>query len=171
VTDHGEAADPAGAAGPVAAGEELLALRRAWAEAGQRVVLTNGCFDLLHAGHVHYLAAARALGDRLIVGLNDDDSVRRLKGPGRPLQTLEDRAAILAALRSVDAVAPFSGDTAEALLRMLLPDLYVKGGDYADEAHQPPEAAVAAELGIRVAYLPFLPGRSTSQLLDRLRPA
>lgn len=149
--------------------EALAALRAGWSAAGQRVVLTNGCFDLLHAGHVQYLAAARALGDVLIVAINDDSSVARLKGPGRPLQSLEDRSLVLAALRAVDAVVAFDGDTAVDVVRAVRPDVYVKGGDYGRGARRPPEADVAEALGASVAFLPYVEGRSTTGLLRRLR--
>jgi rfaE bifunctional protein nucleotidyltransferase chain/domain len=152
--------------------EEAISLRAEWRRLGRRLVVTNGCFDLLHAGHAAYLTEARALGDLLLVGLNDDASVTRLKGPGRPLAPLADRTTLLAALRPVDHVVPFAEDTAEDLLRALTPDIYVKGGDYGP-AHEPPEAAVARALGARVYYLPFHEGRSTSALiqiiLDRFR--
>jgi rfaE bifunctional protein nucleotidyltransferase chain/domain len=149
--------------------DELVRQRRAWAAAGERVVLTNGCFDLLHAGHVRYLAAARALGDRLVVALNDDAGVRRLKGAGRPLTPLADRAELLAALRAVDAVVPFAGETAVEVLRALAPDVYVKGGDYGERGNRPPEADAAEALGAAVVFVPFTPGRSTSALIERLR--
>ncbi len=148
--------------------DELLALRARWSAAGRRVVLTNGCFDLLHAGHVHYLAAARALGDVLVVALNDDASVARLKGAGRPLQPLADRALVLTALRAVDAVVAFDGDTAVDVVRALAPDIYVKGGDYG-AANRPPEADVAEAVGARVVFVPFVAGRSTTGLIERLR--
>ena len=137
-----------------------------WRGRGESVVFTNGCFDLLHAGHVTYLAQAHALGARLVVGLNDDESVRRLKGPSRPIQTLTDRATILAALRSVDLVVAFAEDTPLDLIRELRPDVLAKGGDYA-----PAEIVGAAEVvgwGGRVEVLPFVPGRSTSQIADLL---
>ena len=140
----------------------------AWRDTGLRVVLTNGCFDLLHAGHVSYLRAARAIGDRLVVALDEDAGVRRLKGPGRPLNPLADRAAVLAALRSVDLVTHFPGPTAVAVVEALRPAVYVKGGDYDDEARQPPEAATARRIGAEVRYLPFLPGRSTTGLFERI---
>jgi rfaE bifunctional protein nucleotidyltransferase chain/domain len=146
---------------------EALARRAAWAEAGERVVLTNGCFDLLHAGHVRYLAAARARGDRLVVALNDDAGVRRLKGPGRPLMPLSDRAELLAALRSVDLVVAFGQDTAVDLVRALAPEVYAKGGDYGP-GNWPPEASAAAALGAEVAFLALAPGRSTTALARRL---
>ena len=136
-------------------------------EAGGRIVFTNGCFDLLHPGHVSYLRAARALGDALVVGLNSDASVNRLKGPLRPIVPEEDRAAVLAALESVDAVIIFDEDTPVRLLRELRPAVYVKGGDYRVE--DLPEAEVAAEIGAEVRILPFEPGYSTTALIERIR--
>ena len=130
-----------------------------------RVVFTNGCFDLLHRGHVEYLHAARELGDTLIVGLNSDDSVRRLKGPSRPVNPAEDRAYVLAALTAVDAVTVFSEDTPAALIRGLLPDVLIKGGDYqADEVVGAQEVRAA---GGQVIIAPLVPGRSTTELLRR----
>ncbi len=136
----------------------------------QVIVLTNGVFDLLHLGHVRYLQEARSLGDLLVVGVNDDDSVRRLKGPLRPLVPGSERAIVLAALECVDLVVPFFDDTAENLVSRLRPDIYVKGGDYDPGATpgQPgylPEAAGVASYGGRVTILPFLPGHSTSELV------
>lgn len=135
--------------------------------AGQRIVMTNGCFDILHAGHVDYLSKARDLGDCLIVAVNDDDSVRRLKGGQRPINCLADRMRVLAALAAVDWVVPFSEDTPEALIAEVLPDVLVKGGDYqvADIAGH---AQVLANGG-EVLTLPFLEGYSTSALLDKVR--
>ena len=128
---------------------------------------TNGCFDLLHPGHVKYLEDARALGDFLVVGLNSDASVARLKGPGRPLQDEAARAAVLLGLRSVDAVVLFQEDTPLALIRALRPDVLVKGGDYT------PETVVGREVvearGGRLALIPFLPGHSTSRIEARIR--
>jgi len=128
---------------------------------------TNGCFDLLHPGHVQYLADARALGDYLVVGLNSDASVARLKGIGRPVQDEAARAAVLLGLRSVDAVIRFDEDTPLELLRRLQPDVLVKGGDYT------PETVVGRELvegrGGRVVLIPFLPGHSTSLIEARIR--
>ncbi len=150
---------------PVLARAQAKALVQQWRSEGARIVFTNGCFDLLHAGHVHYLFAARALGDRLVVGLNDDDSIRRLKGPSRPLQPLEDRARVLAALRCVDLVVPFSEDTPLALIELLLPDVLVKGADYR------PDEIVGADVvraaGGEVRTIPLLPGRSTTKLVAR----
>jgi rfaE bifunctional protein nucleotidyltransferase chain/domain len=136
-------------------------------EAGGRVVFTNGCFDLLHPGHVSYLQAARALGDSLVVGLNSDASVSRLKGPLRPIIPEEDRATVLAALESVDAVVVFDEDTPVRLLRELKPAVYAKGGDYRVE--DLPEAEVAAEIGAEVRILPFEPGYSTTALIERIK--
>lgn len=136
-------------------------------EEGRRVVFTNGCFDLLHPGHVSYLRAARALGDALVVGLNSDASVERLKGPERPVVSQEDRAAVLVALESVDAVVVFEEDTPVRLLRELKPAVYVKGGDYRIE--DLPEAEVAAQIGTEVKILPFEPGHSTTALIEKIR--
>ena len=128
---------------------------------------TNGCFDLIHPGHVQYLAEARALGDFLVVGLNSDASVARLKGPGRPLQDEAARAAILLGLRSVDAVIRFDEDTPLELIRALQPEVLVKGGDYT------PEGVVGREVvegrGGRLVLIPFLPGHSTSRIEQRIR--
>jgi D-beta-D-heptose 7-phosphate kinase / D-beta-D-heptose 1-phosphate adenosyltransferase len=131
---------------------------------GGTVVATGGCFDLLHPGHVHTLQAARALGDCLVVCLNSDASVARLKGPGRPVVGEADRAAVLAALGCVDAVAVFDQDTPVELLRRLRPDVWVKGGDYA--AAELPEAPVLASWGGRAVILPFVEGRSTTRLIE-----
>jgi len=131
---------------------------------GGTVVATGGCFDLLHAGHVRFLKHARALGDCLIVCLNDDASVRRLKGPGRPLVPEEDRAAVLASLDCVDAVVIFDEDTPEAILARLQPNIFAKGGDYA--VADLPEAELIKRWGGQTVLLPYLEGRSTSQLVS-----
>ena len=143
---------------------EQLAPRRA---AGQRLVLTNGCFELLHRGHVRYLQAAAALGDLLIVGVNSDASARQLKGRGRALVPADERAEVVAALACVDYVTVFDAPTAEGLVDALRPDLYVKGGDYA--AHPPPEAARALALGGEFRLVELVPGNSTSALVERIR--
>jgi rfaE bifunctional protein nucleotidyltransferase chain/domain len=130
---------------------------------GEVVVATGGCFDLLHAGHVRMLEAARALGDRLVVLLNSDDSVRRLKGPGRPLVAEDDRAAVLRALSCVDDVVVFPEDTPERALGRLRPHVWVKGGDYRPE--ELPEASVVERHGGRVAIVPYVEGRSTTRLI------
>ncbi|MBL8861771.1 MAG: adenylyltransferase/cytidyltransferase family protein [Planctomycetes bacterium] len=142
----------------------LVALRAAGRV--RRVVLANGCFDLLHAGHVRYLAAARAHGDCLVVALNSDESVRALKGPGRPLVPLLERAEILTHLRCVDFVTSFGEETLEATLRALRPDVHAKGTDYVPESV--PEAAVDHELGIAIAICGDPKQRSSSALLARL---
>jgi rfaE bifunctional protein nucleotidyltransferase chain/domain len=131
------------------------------------VVFTNGCFDILHRGHVEYLTHARSLGDRLVVGLNSDDSVRRLKGASRPVNSQEDRAIVLAALQAVDAVVLFGDDTPRDLIAALLPDVLVKGGDYRPDEIVGAEQVVAA--GGRVVVSPLVPGRSTSGLIERSR--
>ncbi len=135
------------------------------------MVFTNGCFDLLHPGHIRYLADARALGDRLIVAVNDDDSVRRLKGKDpndpRPVNPLTDRLCMLAALRAVDAVLAFSEDTPLRLIRALVPDVLVKGGDY--RAEEIVGADVVRAHGGRVQVVPFSAGYSSSDLLRRIR--
>ncbi len=136
-------------------------------EQGRRIVFTNGCFDILHRGHITYLNRAKTLGDVLIVGLNEDASVRRLKGPSRPINPLEDRAQVLAALSCVDHIVPFSGDSPTEALRAVRPDLYVKGGDYTYDSL--PEAALVEELGGQVQILPFMEDRSTSGIIDRIR--
>jgi D-beta-D-heptose 7-phosphate kinase / D-beta-D-heptose 1-phosphate adenosyltransferase len=132
---------------------------------GGTVVATGGCFDLLHPGHVATLAGARALGDCLVVLLNSDASVSRLKGPGRPLVPERDRAQVLAALRCVDAVVVFDEDTPEAALRRLRPDVFTKGGDY--RGRTIPEEAVMRAFGGQVALLPVVPGRSTTRMIER----
>ncbi len=131
-----------------------------------RVVLTNGVFDVLHVGHLRYLMAARAFGDVLVVGVNSDASVRALK-PGRPLQAEADRAELVAALAPVDYAVIFSEPTADGLLHALRPAVYVKGGDYSLETL--PEAATARALGIEIAFVPLVPGHSTSVLIDAIR--
>jgi rfaE bifunctional protein nucleotidyltransferase chain/domain len=132
----------------------------------RRVVFTNGCFDLLHRGHVEYLHGARALGDALVVGLNTDASVRRLKGGRRPLVGQEDRALVLAGLASVDAVVLFDEDTPLALIAALAPDVLVKGGDYLPEDIVGRDEVEGAGGSVRV--LPLVEGRSTSALIERL---
>ena len=136
-------------------------------EAGGRVVFTNGCFDILHPGHVSYLRAARSLGDALVVGMNSDASVRKLKGPSRPVVPERDRAAVLGALESVDAVVVFGEDTPVRLMRELEPAVYVKGGDYRIE--DLPEAEVAREFGAEVRIIAFEPGYSTSALIEKIK--
>lgn len=135
--------------------------------AGGLVVATGGCFDLLHAGHIETLNAARALGDCLIVCVNSDESVRRLKGPSRPLQPVADRVRVLSALRAVDAVTVFDETTPHEVLARLRPDVWVKGGDYAGQ--ELPEAALLRTWGGEVVTVPYLAGRSTTELVDVAR--
>jgi D-beta-D-heptose 7-phosphate kinase/D-beta-D-heptose 1-phosphate adenosyltransferase len=157
--------NPADPAAKIVSREELI--ERLGRPREARVVFTNGCFDVLHRGHVEYLAAARAMGDVLVVGLNTDDSVRRLKGPTRPVNAEDDRAYVLAGLAAVDYVALFGEDTPRGLIAALLPDVLVKGGDYRKE-----EIVGAAEVeaaGGRVVIAPLVPGRSTTSILQRVR--
>jgi rfaE bifunctional protein nucleotidyltransferase chain/domain len=146
---------------------DLLAALRARRAKGERVVLTNGCFDLLHVGHVRYLQAARTLGDILVVGVNADASVRSIKEPGRPFVPELDRAELVAALEAVDYVVLFSEPTAGKLVMEIRPDMYVKGGDYREE--ELPETPVVRTIGGRVQILEFVPGHSTSELIRRIR--
>lgn len=139
---------------------------RIWQQEGKRVVFTNGCFDILHAGHVRYLAAARSLGQVLVVGLNSDASVRRLKGPNRPVCPEEDRAEVLAALESVDAVTLFDDDTPESLIGALLPDVLVKGADW--PVDRIAGAAAVLSSGGEVLTVPLLEGRSTTGVIETI---
>jgi rfaE bifunctional protein nucleotidyltransferase chain/domain len=134
---------------------------------GRRLVVTNGCFDLLHAGHVKYLREAREQGDMLLVGLNGDESVRALKGPNRPVNHEHDRANILAALRCVDAVCVFPEPRAINFLAVAKPDIYVKGGDYTLETLNPEERSAVQSAGAHIVFIPFLEGRSTTSILQR----
>ena len=146
---------------------ELLRVRAELHAAGRRLVFTNGCFDILHVGHVRYLAAARALGDALLVAVNSDASVRALKGPGRPLMNESERAEMLAALAAVDLVTVFEEESPRKLISELLPDILVKGGDYAlDEIHGREEVEAA---GGRVLALPFVEGASTTGIIERVK--
>ena len=148
--------------------DELAALRASWREQGRKVVWTNGCFDILHAGHARSLADARALGDILIVGINSDAGVRALKGPGRPVMNSGDRAELLAALEAVDYVTVFDQpDPVQALAR-LRPDIHCKGAEYADGSRPIPERETVLAYGGEVRFLPLLPGRSTTDIIDRI---
>jgi rfaE bifunctional protein nucleotidyltransferase chain/domain len=146
---------------------DARALAAAVRAQGGTVVATGGCFDLLHAGHIHTLEAARRLGDCLVVCINSDASVRRLKGSDRPLVGQDDRAAVLAALRCVDAVAVFEEDDPRAILRELRPHVWAKGGDYA--VAELPEAETLAEWGGRAVVVPYVTGRSTTRLIEVAR--
>ncbi|MEM9335391.1 MAG: bifunctional D-glycero-beta-D-manno-heptose-7-phosphate kinase/D-glycero-beta-D-manno-heptose 1-phosphate adenylyltransferase HldE [Pseudomonadota bacterium] len=147
--------------------DELKALIDEAHTRGERVIMTNGCFDILHVGHVAYLEEAKSLGDRLIVAVNDDDSVKRLKGESRPINALEDRMLVLAGLASVDWVVAFSDDTPAALIELLLPDVLVKGGDYAIDEIAGGRAVLAN--GGEVRVLSFRNGHSTSQIIERMK--
>jgi rfaE bifunctional protein nucleotidyltransferase chain/domain len=152
---------------------DLLALRQTWREQGRSIVFTNGIFDLLHLGHLQYLQSAAALGDLLVIGLNSDASTRQLKGPKRPLIPQDERALMLLGLRPVDYVTIFEERTAELLVETLQPDVYVKGGDYslgagADGGKQLPEARIVHAYGGRVELINYLPGHSTTELIERI---
>ena len=151
---------------PVRTWEEAAKMAELCRQASGRVITTNGVFDLLHRGHVEYLAAARQLGDLLLVGINSDASVKKLnKGPGRPLNPEEARAVVLAALRSVDGVCVFSEDTPLAWLSAVRPDIHVKGGDYRPE--DLPETELLKSWGGKTMVLPFVAGYSTTSLIER----
>ncbi|PYL09761.1 MAG: ADP-heptose synthase [Verrucomicrobia bacterium] len=135
---------------------------------GRKLVATNGCFDLLHVGHVRYLQRARALGDLLAVGLNGDRSVRELKGSGRPITAESDRAEIIAALECVDLVTIFPQIRATEFIAAVRPAIYVKGGDYSSETLDEEERAVLKEIGADIRLIPFEAGYSTSHLIERI---
>lgn len=136
-----------------------------------KLVLTNGCFDLLHAGHVRHLQQARELGDFLAVGVNGDDSVKALKGNGRPINSEEDRAEVLAALQCVDFVTIFPAMRATGVIEAVRPAIYVKGGDYSSEDLNAEELASLKRVGAEIKILPLVPGKSTSQLIERMERA
>ena len=136
-------------------------------DGGQKVVFTNGCFDILHAGHVRYLQQARSYGDCLVLGLNTDASVRRLKGPERPINNELDRAEVVGALKSVDYVVFFDEPTAEALIQQVYPDVYVKGGDYTIETL--PEGQIVLGYGGQVELVQLVAGRSTTNVIAKIQ--
>ena len=147
--------------------DRLLLERERLRAAGQKLVFTNGVFDILHVGHVRYLEEARALGDRLLVAVNSDATVRELNGQGRPLMNQDERAEILAALRTVDYVTIFDDVSPRSLIARLLPDVLVKGGDYAlDEIHGREQVEAA---GGRVVSLPFVKGASSSEIIEKMK--
>jgi rfaE bifunctional protein nucleotidyltransferase chain/domain len=135
---------------------------------GKRLVVTNGCFDLLHLGHVTYLETARAQGDALLVGVNSDAAVRQLKGPGRPVTPEGDRAAVLAALESVDGACIFAEATATRFLAAARPDIYVKGGDYTLDTLNQDERRTVEQAGGKIVIIPFVPGKSTTATLKKI---
>lgn len=137
-------------------------------DAGKKLVATNGCFDLLHVGHVRYLQAARALGDALVVGINGNDSTRELKGNGRPLNSENDRAEIVAALECVDLVTIFPEIRAVRFLELAAPAVYAKGGDYSVDSLNDSEKEILGQLGAEIRIIPFAKGYSTSSLLEKI---
>ncbi|GAC1432795.1 MAG: D-glycero-beta-D-manno-heptose 1-phosphate adenylyltransferase [Candidatus Velthaea sp.] len=153
--------------GIVLEADAAAAWRAEQRRAGRTVVFTNGCFDIVHAGHVHYLAWARAQGDALILGLNGDESVRALKGPQRPYTAFADRAAVLAAFRSVDVVVGFSELTPEALLERIRPDVHVKSAQY--RVDELPERFIVEKYGGRIVLAPHEAGKSTTDIVARVR--
>jgi rfaE bifunctional protein nucleotidyltransferase chain/domain len=148
--------------------DDLPAWRADIQARGKRLVVTNGCFDVLHLGHVTYLESARNLGDALLVGLSGDDSVQQLKGPNRPVNKEADRAAVLAALQSVDGVCIFAEKTATRFLSIAQPDIYVKGGDYTLETLNQEERRTVEKAGGKIILLPLVPGKSTTSLLEKI---
>jgi len=147
--------------------KQALAQLETWKSEGKKIVFTNGCFDLLHPGHIDYLEKAAAFGDILLIGLNDDDSIRRLKGNSRPINPLNDRMIMLQGLRAVDLVIPFSEDTPLNLITALMPNILIKGGDY-----EPDDIVGAREVrnaGGEVLVIPFVDGYSSSKLIERIR--
>ena len=152
----------------ILASDRLEGWRSGLRTSGRKLVVTNGCFDLLHRGHVTYLEAARNLGDALLVGVNSDSSVRELKGPGRPVNMETDRAAVLAALQSVDAVFIFPDREALRFLAAVQPDIYAKGGDYTIDTINQDERRLVEQTGGKVVVIGGVPGKSTSALLHKL---
>lgn len=148
---------------------QLAKIAESCAEEGRKLVLTNGCFDLLHLGHIRYLEAARSLGDALVVAINGDDSVCALKGDGRPLNRERDRAEVVAALECVDHVVVFPEVRVTRLLEQVRPAVYVKGGDYTVDTLHPEERAALGKIGAEICILAFEPGYSTSGLIERMK--
>ena len=152
----------------IIAWDKLPAWRAAIRANGKRLVVTNGCFDILHLGHVSYLESARNLGDALLVGVNGDDSARQLKGKGRPVNSEADRAAVLAALASVDGICIFADKSAKSFLAAAQPDIYVKGGDYTLDTLNQEERRLVESGGGRIVIFPLVPGKSTTALLKKI---
>jgi len=147
---------------------QIAEWREGQRDRGRRLVVTNGCFDILHVGHVSYLESARSQGDALLVGLTRDRWVADIKGPGRPVNQENDRAAILAALESVDGVCIFPDKTALNFLATVKPDIYVKGGDYTLDTLVQEERQMLEQAGVKIVILPHVPGKSTTALLDKI---
>jgi len=152
----------------IVAWERLSDWRARLKTRGKKLVVTNGCFDLLHLGHVTYLESGRNLGDALLIGLNGDASVRQLKGEGRPVNSERDRAAVLAALESVDGVCIFTDKTATRFLEAARPDVYLKGGDYTIETLNQDERRAVEQAGGKIQIIPIVPGKSTTELLKKI---
>ena len=153
--------------GKILTADALAGARDALDAQGRKLVFTNGCFDLLHVGHVRYLQQARALGDALVVAVNADASVRALKGSTRPVNGEEDRAEVLAALGCVDFVTVFEDERVTRLVRQVRPHIYAKGGDYTPETLDQGEVAALREVGAEICILPLVPGRSTTAMINR----
>jgi rfaE bifunctional protein nucleotidyltransferase chain/domain len=152
----------------IIAWDKLPEWRKHFRAGGKTLVVTNGCFDLLHPGHVTYLETARNFGGALLVGVNGDDAVRGLKGKGRPVNSEQDRASVLAALESVTAVCVFPETTATKFLAAARPDIYVKGGDYTLETLNQEERQAVESAGGKIKIIPFVPGKSTTALLEKI---
>ena len=152
----------------IIAWEKLSDWRKQFRASDKKLVVTNGCFDILHLGHVTYLENARNFGDALLVGVNGDDATRQLKGAGRPVNSETDRASVLAALQSVDGVCIFTDTTATKFLAAAQPDIYVKGGDYTLETLNQDERHAVESAGGKIILVPFVPGKSTTSLLEKI---
>jgi D-glycero-beta-D-manno-heptose 1-phosphate adenylyltransferase len=148
--------------------DTLSEWRKRFRDGGKKLVVTNGCFDILHTGHVTYLETARNFGDALLVGINSDEATRQLKGPNRPVNSENDRASVLAALESVSAVCIFSEKTATHFLERAQPDIYVKGGDYTLETLNQDERRAVEAAGGKIKLVPFVPGKSTTAILEKI---
>jgi rfaE bifunctional protein nucleotidyltransferase chain/domain len=152
----------------IIARQDLAAWRESFRATGRKLVVTNGCFDILHIGHVTYLEKARSQGDALLVGVNGDDSIRLLKGPHRPVNTEDDRAGIVAALACVEAACVFAEVSATEFLKVARPDVYVKGGDYTVDTINQEERRLVESQGGRIVILSFVPGKSTTGLIQKI---
>ena len=152
----------------IIAWDQLPAWRAALRASGKKLAVTNGCFDILHLGHVTYLENARNFGDALLIGVNSDAAVRGLKGPTRPVNSETDRASVLAALQSEDGVCIFADTTATKFLAAAQPDLYIKGGDYTLETLNQDERRAVETAGGKIILVPFVPGKSTTALLEKI---
>jgi|SRR3989344_8107336 len=148
--------------------ESFIQILNSLRKRGEKLVWTNGCFDILHVGHVKYLKEAKKLGDKLIVGVNSDNSVKKLKGPERPIQTENDRAEILAALDCVDYVLIFDEDTPKKYIQKFKPDVYVKGGDYTLETINQDERKIVENYGGKISLLKHSEGRSTTKIIEKM---